>query len=146
MNMTGVEIDFITRDSLAALELYESIFEVERIEVTSMPTGSNEAVFSIYGVRFHMLDANEEYGMVAPEPGKPMPMWFNVLVPDIAATHTKAMEAGCTEIQPVTEIEAFGVSNSMFADGFGYTWMLHQIHRIVSFEEREAMYKSGQVE
>lgn len=43
--MTGVEIDFIVTDSLAALDLYERIFEVERIEVTSFPKGQNEAVF-----------------------------------------------------------------------------------------------------
>ena len=32
--MTGVEIDMVVTDSLKALELYEKIFEVKRIEVT----------------------------------------------------------------------------------------------------------------
>jgi uncharacterized glyoxalase superfamily protein PhnB len=63
-------------------------------------------------------------------------MWLNIVVPDIQATYQKAMAAGCTEIQPVTEIEAFGVSNAMFTDPFDYVWMLHQIHREVSFAER----------
>ena len=35
--MVGVEIDLIVKDSLAALELYEQIFEVERVEVTNFP-------------------------------------------------------------------------------------------------------------
>lgn len=139
--MTGVEIDFVVKDSLAALALYESIFEVERVEVTSLPVGQNEAVFTIYGVRFHMLDENAEFMLVAPKEGDAKTTWWNVLVPDIAAVHAKAMAAGCAEIQAVTEMAAYGVSNSMFTDPFGYVWMLHQIHRIVSFEEREQMAK-----
>jgi hypothetical protein len=33
----GVEIDFIVEDSLAALNLYERIFDIECIEVTDFP-------------------------------------------------------------------------------------------------------------
>jgi uncharacterized glyoxalase superfamily protein PhnB len=136
MPTTGVEIDFVVQDCLKALALYESIFEVQRVEVTEGKVGSNEAVFTIYGVRFHMLDENPDYQMTAPKPGDPKPMWLNILVPDIAATYAAAMAAGCSEVQPVTELEAFGVSNAMFTDPFGYVWMLHQLHRIVSFEDR----------
>lgn len=134
--MVGVEIDFVVTDSLAALSLYEQIFDVKRIEVTSLPKGQNEAVFSVYDTRFHMLDENTEFQLVAPKPGDPKPLWFNVMVEDLKQVHEKAMNAGCTEIQAVTEMQDFGVSNSMFADPFGYLWMLHQIHREVSFEER----------
>lgn len=48
----------------------------------------------------------------------------------------ETMDVGCTQIQAVTEMEAMSASNSMFMDQFGYLWMLHQIHREVSFEER----------
>ncbi|MFN6430030.1 hypothetical protein EUCA11A_28400 [Eubacterium callanderi] len=131
--MTGVEIDMVVTDSLKALELYEKIFEVKRIEVTDYPKGTNEAVFTIYDTRFHMLDENPEYQLIAPKPGQPQSVWYNVLVPDIQAVYDKAMAAGCAEIQPVTEM---GAANAMFADAFGYVWMLHQIYREVSFEER----------
>ncbi|HRY14223.1 MAG TPA: hypothetical protein P5309_11700 [Syntrophomonadaceae bacterium] len=47
-----------------------------------------------------------------------------------------ALEAGCIEIQPVTELTEFGAINAIFTDPFGYVWMLHQIVRMVSFEER----------
>lgn len=99
--MVGVEIDMVVTDSLAALELYEQIFEVERLEVTNYDKGLNEAVFSMYGTRFHLLDENPEYRLIAPKEGDPKPMWINILVPDIAATYQKAMAAGCTEIQPL---------------------------------------------
>jgi len=63
-------------------------------------------------------------------------LWINILVPDIAVTYKRAMEAGCTEIQPLSELPDFGVINALFTDPFGYIWMLHQIVREVSFEER----------
>ena len=134
--MVGVEIDFVVEDSLGALACYEAIFDVERIEVTAYPRGQNEAVFSIYGTRFHMLDENPSYQLVAPKSGDPKPIWFNVMVQGIQATHKKALEQGCAEVQPVTEVEEMGVANSIFADPFGYVWMLHQVCREVSFAER----------
>jgi uncharacterized glyoxalase superfamily protein PhnB len=134
--ITGVELDFVVKDVLKALELYEKIFEVERIEVTSFPVGSNEAVFSIYGARLHMLDENEEYQMVAPKEGDPKPFWFNVSVPDIKKTFESALANGCTQIQEIIDMPDFGAMNAMFVDPFGYIWMLHQINEVVSFEDR----------
>lgn len=139
--MVGVEIDMVVKDSIEALALYESIFDTERIEVTYFDRGMNEAVFTIYGVRFHLLDENPEYKLIAPKEGDAKPMWVNVLVPDIKATYDKAIKAGCSEIQPVTEMMDFGVSNAVFSDKFGYVWMLHQIHREISFEDRVKMFE-----
>ena len=134
--MTGIEIDFVVTDCLLALELYEKLFDVERIEVTNLERGQNEAVFTVYGVRFHMLDENPQFHLIAPKPGAQQSMWFNVLVPDIAGTYGAAMQAGCTQVQPVSEMPEMGASNAIFLDPFGYVWMLHQIHREVSFEDR----------
>lgn len=139
--MIGVEIDFVVSDCRKALELYESIFDVQRVEVTSYDRGLNEAIFTMYGTRFHMLDENPEYQLIAPGSGDPKSMWVNLIVPDIKETYGKAIASGCTEIQPLTDIEAFGVTNAMFSDSFGYIWMLHQIHREVSFEERLQIMK-----
>lgn len=133
--MVRVEVNMVVPDSLETLALYESIFEVERLEVTNFEKGMNEAIFSMYGTRFHMLDENPEYMLIAPKGGI-QPMWMNVLVPDIKATYAKAMAAGCVEIQPVKELPAMGVSNAIFQDPFGFQWLLHQVHRVISFEER----------
>lgn len=96
--MTGVEIDFVVEDSLKALETYEQIFDLERVEVTDFPKGQNEVVFTLYGVRFHMLDANPEYQLAPPGEHPVQSIWFNVLVPDINEMYAKAMQAGCTEL------------------------------------------------
>ncbi len=139
--MIGTEIDFVVSDSLKALELYEKIFEIESVEVTDFPKGENEVVFSLYGVRFHMLDENPEFEMKAPNPGDPKPIWFNIMVPDIEETYAKSISVGCTEVQPVTEMKEMGVSNAIFIDPFGYLWMLHQVHKEVSFEERKKIWE-----
>ncbi len=139
--MVGVEIDMVVTDSLQALALYERIFEAERLEVTNYDTGMNEVIFTMYGARFHLLDENPEYHLLAPKPGGSQSMWANVLVPDIKETYSKAIAGGCTGIQPVTEMAEFGVSNAIFLDPYGYVWMLHQVHREVSFEERNRIFE-----
>ena len=139
--MVGVEIDMVVTDSLQALELYEGIFDIERVEVSDFPKGENEVVFTLYGVRFHMLDENPEFGLIAPQPDNPISVWFNIAVPDIRETFSKAINAGCTEVQPVTEMPEFGATNAMFSDPFGYVWMLHEIHRIASHEERIKLWE-----
>jgi len=139
--MVGVEIDMVVLDSLKALDLYEKIFDIERVEVSNFPKGENEVIFSLYGVRFHMLDENQEFGLNAPKPDETKSIWYNILVPDIKETYSKAIDSGCKEVQPVTELPEYGVSNAIFSDSFGYLWMLHQIHKEVSYEERTRLWE-----
>ena len=141
MNRNHTEIDFVVPNSLQALALYQKLFKIDLIKVTDFSRGENEAIFSLFGVRFHMLDENPQFQLIAPKPGDPKPIWFNVTVPDIEATYNKALNEGCTEIQPVTEMAAMGVSNAIFSDPFGYLWMLHQVHREVSFENRTKIWE-----
>jgi len=139
--VVGVEIDMVVKDSLKALELYEKVFDIERIEVTDFPKGQNEVIFSLYGTHFHMLDENPKYNLNAPALDGPKSIWFNIMVSDIQKTFSKAINESCTEVQPITEVPDFGVSNAIFSDPFGYVWMLHQVHKKVSFEERTRLWE-----
>ncbi|NLD16373.1 MAG: VOC family protein [Tissierellia bacterium] len=141
MITVGVEIDMVVTDSLAALSEYEEIFDVERLEVTEFPQGSNEAIFTIYGTRFHLLDENPEYFLVAPGENSNNSFWFNVLVEDIEDVFKKAKSKNWTVLQEVIKLEEMGVSNAILKDNFGYMWMLHELHKVVSFEERVEMFK-----
>lgn len=134
--MVGVEIDMVVKDSLKALETYERIFDIERIEVSDFPQGENEVIFNLYGVRFHMLDENPKFELRAPAPENPVTIWFNIMVEDIRTTYEKAIDEGCKEVQELTEMPDYGVSNAIFLDPFGYQWMLHEIHETVSHEDR----------
>lgn len=138
----GVEINIVVSDCLAALEQYEQIFELKRIEVTNLPKGQNEVVFEIFGTRFHLLDENPEFHLIAPEEGQPVTMWMNVTVPDIKSTFEAAIRAGCDVVQEVVEIPNYGVSNASFVDSYGYHWMIHQVHRVVGLEERIQLWEN----
>lgn len=139
--MMKVEIDMVVTDSLEALKLYEKVFNIERIEVTDFPNGENEVIFSLYGVRFHMLDENPSFDLIAPKPEDNKNIWMNVTVSDITETYKKAIDLGCTEEQPVTEIPDYGLSNAAFMDPFGYQWMLQQVYKEVSHEERTRLWE-----
>ena len=139
--MKSIELDMVVPDSLEALELYEKIFDIEPIEVTDFDKGQNEVIFNLYGLNIHLLDESPEIGLNAPTDNSLLPMWINVTVPDIKETFSRAMDEGCTDLQPITEIADFGVSNATFVDPYGYQWMLHQVHREVTFEERNDIWK-----
>lgn len=111
------------------------------MEVSNLPQGENEVVFTLYGVQFHLLDENLQFHLIAPTPDDPKSIWFNITVPDIKETYAKAMDFGCTEIQPVTELPDYGVSNAIFMDPFGHIWMLHQVHKEVSHEDRIRLWQ-----
>lgn len=134
--MIGVEIDMVVSDSVKALELYEQVFGAERVEVTAYERGLNEAVFTLFGTRFHLLDENPEYQLFAPKEGEGKPVWFNLVVSDLKSTFERVVKAGFTIVQQIAEMPEMGVSNAIACDPFGHLWMLHQVHREVSFEER----------
>lgn len=136
--MTGVEIDLVVTDSLAALKFYDAVFGVETVEVTNYERGLNEAVFTLYGTRFHLLDENPQYQLMAPKAGDGKPFWINVLVEDIHATLKAAKKEAVTMIQEIIEMPEMGGSNAMFLDPFGHLWLVHEIRTVKSFEERTA--------
>lgn len=87
-------------------------------------------------MRFHILDENPQYQLYAPKEGQAQSIWYNILVEDIRATYDKAIEHGCQPIQAVTEIPEMGISNAIFKDPFGHVWLLHELHHVVSYEDR----------
>jgi uncharacterized glyoxalase superfamily protein PhnB len=139
--MGCIEVTLVVPDSRAALALYEKIFDTKRIEVTSFSKGFNEAVFSIYDTRFHLLDENPQYQLAAPKPGDPKPMWVSVIVPDIKAVFDRARAAGCTETQSLTEMPGFDVVNAAFSDPFGYSWTLQERKPKAAFGERTDIFE-----
>ena len=134
--MTGIELNMVITDSLAALQLYQKVFGAEPVEVTNYSKGFNEVVFTIQNNRFHLLDENPTYGLAAPTDDHIQTMWVNIVVPDIIEVYNNAIEAGFKILQQLTEQEAFGVKNAVLADPYGYIWMLHEVVREVSFAER----------
>jgi uncharacterized glyoxalase superfamily protein PhnB len=142
--MTGYEFCFIVPDTIRAFEVYEKVFGAVAVEKTPFGKGRNEVVFTIYNNRFHMLDENPELGMNAPKDMSGGSTWFNVIVENIQDVFNKAASAGFTTIQPIMEMKEMGIHTSMQIDPWGYVWQLHQIDRVVSFEERLEIYKKNE--
>lgn len=139
--ITGLEIDLVVSDSLAAIKQYQEIFDIEIIEQTNYDRGLNEVIFTLYGVRLHLMDENPDYQLFAPKKEDPKSIWFNVVVPDIKQTFNKALESGATAVQEIVQMPEMGLSNAMVMDNFNYIWMLHQIDRVISPEEKEAFFE-----
>ena len=123
--MNNVEFDFVVSDALAAFETYQKVFNAETIQKTSLERGSNEVIFTIFGTRFHILDENPDYYLIAPKEDHINTSWFNLTVENIQEVFDKAEAAGFTTIQPITEIKELGLKNSIQKDPWGYIWMLH---------------------
>lgn len=140
--MVGVEIDLVVKDSLKALAFYHEIFGVETLEVSNYDRGLNEAVFILYGTRFHLLDENPEYQLFAPKDTEGRPYWINVVVENIRKALQTALDNGASLIQDLVEMPEMGISNAIFKDPSGHLWMLHQINLQVSQEERNAYLES----
>jgi uncharacterized glyoxalase superfamily protein PhnB len=125
--MTGVELDFVVPDTLNAFETYRKVFGAEAVEQTSNDRGHNEVVFTIFGTRFHMLDENPDYQLIAPKEGQDVvPFWFNLVVDDIKDVFGKAETAGFTTILPIQDVMEHTLKTSMQKDPWGYVWQFHQ--------------------
>ena len=125
----AAEICMVVKNSIEAINLYESIFEIKKFEVADKGLGLSEVMFAIYGTPFHLLDENKDHMLIAPQGGDIQSIWMNIAVPDIKGTFQKAMDAGCRQIAPVASIPGTTIQNAVFADNFGYIWMLHQFNQ-----------------
>ncbi len=76
----------------------------------------NGAVFHVHET---MRDAIEPIG------AKGVTAVIGLFVPDVQAVMSKAIEAGATEINPVTDHD-YGYRQGMFRDPFGHYWQVQK--------------------
>lgn len=126
--MTEIEITMVVKNSIEALEFYKNIFDIKVVECTNLEKGLNEVIFTLYGTKFHMLDENLEYMLIAPKEKDNKSISFNATVENIKETFSKASKQNCTIYQEITKIDQLNVSNAVFCDKFGYVWILHEVH------------------
>lgn len=70
----------------------------------------------------------------------PRSVWYNILVEDTEDTFYKAIDSGCTVVQELMAVADYGVSNAIFMEPFDI-WMLYQINKEVSLEERRKIWE-----
>lgn len=131
------ELILIVENVNIAVDHYTKLFKQTKIiEITSYELGLNEAVINVAGMQLHLMEENPEHGLHTYKGTEPLPFTINVTVDDIELINKVAIELGLEFIMKLTHMEKFGVSNLIFIDNFGYSWMIHQVHEAKSFEER----------
>jgi PhnB protein len=75
------------------------------------------------GAIFHVHETMRE--ALEPISAKGVTAVIGLFVPDVHAVMKKAIEAGATEINPVTDHE-YGYRQGMFKDPFGHYWQIQK--------------------
>ncbi len=130
-------IDAVVSDALAASECYQKVFGAEVLKQTnpSLNPLFNEVVIAIYGVQFHLFDEFQKVGWIAPT-NQNYPSWFNLVVENATELYGRTLDEGFEIVVPLSEDKQLGVLNAVVKDSFGYTWVIEQIVREISFAER----------
>ena len=77
------------------------------------------------GALFHLHETMPWYEALEPVSAKGVTSVIGVFVPDVEQVMHKAMEAGATEINPVTDHD-YGYRQGMFKDPFGHYWQIQK--------------------
>ena len=126
--------NLVVADGAAAIEFYERAFGaqvVARLEAGGMLV---HAALRIGDAMVTLCDAMPPHGMVAPDPGGPVPSFITLYVEDAETLHARAVAAGATEINPVAD-HVHGDRAGSVRDPFGHRWATATHVRDVSEEE-----------
>jgi PhnB protein len=117
-----------------AIDFYERAFGAEvtaRLEAGGMLV---HAAIRIGDSLVTLSEAMPSHGMVAPDAGAPVPTFITLYVEDADALHARAIEAGATEINPISD-HIHGDRAGSVRDPFGHRWAIATHIEDVSEEE-----------
>lgn len=108
------------RGGARAVRFYEAAFGAEQVYRIEDPDGNVVARLSVLGAEFWLSDESPEHGNPAPDSsiGNTVRMILTVSDPD--AVFRRAVEAGATVVDPVSEGHGWRVGR--VADPFGHHW------------------------
>jgi PhnB protein len=119
-----------------AIEFYERAFGAEvfaRLEAGGMLV---HAALRIGHSTITLCEAMPDHGFVAPDREAPVTQFITLYVVDADAWHARAVAAGATEINPVTD-HIHGDRAGSVRDPFGHRWAVATHVEDVSAEEIE---------
>lgn len=134
----GVTPYLVVHAGRKALDWYESVFGAE---VESVMDGPDDLVMH---AEIRIGDAqvylSQEFpgmpGFVSPKSLGGTATSIHLYMPDVDATHARALEHGATEIQPPTD-QFWGDRHSTISDPFGHRWSIATHKETLSHEELE---------
>lgn len=131
------------RNASAAIDFYKRIFgAVEKSRLTEPKTDRvGHAQLDFAGTTVMISDEYPEFGIFGPEKYGGTGSLLHLHVSGVDALHSRAIEAGATELMPPTDM-FYGERASKLRDPFGHEWMLGQHIEDVSPEEMQARYNA----
>lgn len=109
-----------------AIEFYKKAFDAIELRRWSNDDGSvHVAEMSIDGTLFHMHEEVSRINELSPETLKATTIAIGLFVSDPHAVMAKAVAAGGTEIDPVTDYD-YEYRQGCLADPFGHHWLLEK--------------------
>jgi PhnB protein len=109
-----------------AIEFYKKAFDAIELRRWSNDDGSvHVAEMSIDGTLFHMHEEVTRINELSPETLKATTIAIGLFVSDPHAVMAKAVAAGGTEIDPVTDYD-YDYRQGCLADPFGHHWLLEK--------------------
>jgi PhnB protein len=110
----------IVRNAGKALEFYTAAFGIRVLERFDMPGGKITARLAIGDAEVFVGDEEPEFNNFSPSTIGGSPVRIVLTVDDPDAMFTRALEAGATQICPVTTEESWRIGK--LTDPFGHTW------------------------
>lgn len=107
-----------------AIDFYVDVFGARELMRLAGPNGRiMHAAIEINGSSVLLVDESRDHGMLGPRSAGVASGWLHLVVPDADALAAKAVAAGATELQPVTEM-FWGDRYGMVEDPWGHRWAL----------------------
>ncbi len=132
-----ISIYLIVKNANAALEFYEKAFGGTGTECMFAPDGSvMHGEIKIGNSTVMLSQENPQWDMKSPETLGGSPASIHMYVEDCDAAFQKAIDAGCTQVAPVTDM-FWGDRYGKVEDPFGFQWGIATHIEDVSIEEMQ---------
>ncbi len=130
-------------DGAGAIDFYKRAFGAIELSRATAPDGTRvwHADLQIGDSRLMLSDAFPEYGRHAPDPSGAVGFSIWLYVPDVDAVFQRAVEAGATVRQPVSDA-FWGDRFGGLVDPFGHNWSIAT--HLENVPEDEQRRRAGQ--
>ena len=110
----------VVKNGVRAVEFYITAFGAQELARYDMPDGKLTSRIGIEGAEFWLGDEESEFNNFSPDTIGGSPVRIILTVSDPDTIFTRALEAGATQICPVTTEEFWRIGKMM--DPFGHIW------------------------
>ena len=132
----------VVDNGVAAIDFYARAFGAELVRRLEMRGKIMHAELRIGDSLITVNDEMPDYGLKAPDREAPVPASLLIYTEDADALHARAIEAGATEINPVSD-QFHGDRAGSVRDPYGHRWAIATHTEDMSEEEMQRRMESA---